>query len=74
MVFKRKRGGGDDVIGTITFNGVAYVLRDFEKKPLDPKLRAQTDINEKAMLRNFAKAVALAKRRNVPLREILPVS
>ncbi len=74
MVFKRNRGADKDIIGTVTINGVPYILRDYEKKPLDPKLRAQSDIRGKAMLRNFAKAVALAKRKKVPLREILPVS
>lgn len=74
MVFKRNRGADKNVIGTVTINGVAYILSDYDKKQIDPKLRAQTDLNGRDMLRNFAKAVALAKRRKVPLREILPVS
>ena len=55
-------------------NGKVYWVTDPSTKQLDPKLKKASDIRASSILRGIKEAAREAKRRGVPLREILPVS
>jgi len=55
-------------------NGKVYDLIDPSTKPLDPKLKAESEIRAQSIIDGMKWAAAEAERRGVPLRDILPVS
>jgi hypothetical protein len=55
-------------------NGEVFVVKDPSTKRLDPKLKKASDIRARSIVEGMKKAAAEAKRRGVPLSEILPVS
>jgi hypothetical protein len=55
-------------------NGKVFRVTDPSTKRLDPKLKKASQIRASSILRGMKKAAKEAKRRGVPLREILPIS
>jgi hypothetical protein len=55
-------------------NGKVFRVTDPSMKRLDPKLKKASDIRARSILKGMKAAAKEAKRRGVPLQEILPVS
>ena len=75
MSFSKIKGAdGVTRVRIKTPEGKTYTFRENSTKPIDPKLKREANARSKSMREGFRKAVLKARKQNVPLQSILPVS
>ena len=73
--FSEKKGANGETMVTIkTPEGKSYTFRKISTKQLDPKLKREGRLRTKSMREGFQKAVEKARKKKVPLQQLVPVS